>query len=240
MLFIPKLIMKLCGVKFMSVSDPVLMRSSNSEECETNDFELLCSIFSRVLQPNECAAAARTLLERFGALNKVLGADDSEWRSVASLPNLAISELKRTRLLMRSILKTEIENRPLLDDLNAVRRFARAILSGKSREEFHALFLDTTYHLLRHECMQVGTVNHVAVYPRELMARALTLNARHLILVHNHPDGTSTPSCADIEMTHQLMKAGQMLQISILDHIIIGKNADFSFLQHGLLKPDEE
>jgi DNA repair protein RadC len=80
-----------------------------------------------------------------------------------------------------------------------------------------------------------GTVDHVPVYPREVLRRALELNASALILVHNHPSGDPEPSQADIAMTEQIARAGQVMSISLHDHLIIGRARETSFRARGLL-----
>jgi DNA repair protein RadC len=80
-----------------------------------------------------------------------------------------------------------------------------------------------------------GTVDHVPVYPREVVKRALELNASALILVHNHPSGDPTPSDSDIVMTQKIEDAAQALSITLHDHLIIGRSAEFSFRSAGML-----
>lgn len=230
--------MKLCGEFLMSVVENACGAASLDGRCRGKDFEILNAIFSEVLRENERDSASQALLNRFGNAVDVLVAGDDELDDVSHVPKSALQELKRTRRLMQMIMKSEILDRPLLDNLDDVSRFGRSILAGKTREELHAIFLDGSYYLLGHECLQVGTVNHVAVYPRELMGRALRKNASHIILIHNHPGGTEQPSKSDIEMTRVLIRAGEPLNITILDHIIIGRNTDFSFRKNGLMKLD--
>ncbi|TMV58601.1 hypothetical protein FGG78_36295, partial [Thioclava sp. BHET1] len=80
-----------------------------------------------------------------------------------------------------------------------------------------------------------GTVDHVPVYPREVVKRALELNASALILVHNHPSGDPTPSDADLDMTHQIREAAAILGLVLHDHLIIGKSRELSFRSSGYL-----
>lgn len=207
----------------------------DGQHLNPEELEILNSVFSNVLKEKERQSASVALLKHFGAASSVLTAPDDQLRHIEGLPEGALPELRKIRKILRCILSSGIRDRPLLDKLDEVRQFSRAILSNKSREEFHALFLDESYYLLKHECLQVGTVNHVAVYPREIMCRALTQNASHLILIHNHPGGSEKPSEQDIEMTKVLVHSASFLNICILDHIIIGRNADFSFRQNGLM-----
>ena len=97
------------------------------------------------------------------------------------------------------------------------------------------LFLDRKNVLVADEVQSEGTVDHAPVYPREIMKRALALNASALILVHNHPSGDPTPSRADIEMTREIVEAARALRITVHDHIVVGRGGTASFKALGLL-----
>jgi DNA repair protein RadC len=103
------------------------------------------------------------------------------------------------------------------------------------REELRLLFLDKKNGLIRDEVMQTGTVDHTPVYPREIIRRALQLNASAIILVHNHPSGDPQPSRADIEMTKEIVGLGEPLGIIVHDHLIVGRKGHASFRALGLL-----
>lgn len=102
-------------------------------------------------------------------------------------------------------------------------------------EQFRILVLDTKNILVADEEQARGTVDHVPVYPREVVKRALELNAKALILVHNHPSGDATPSRADIEMTHRVARACEVLDLVLHDHLVIGKGQEVSFRAAGYL-----
>lgn len=112
--------------------------------------------------------------------------------------------------------------------------FARYI-GGKEREAFLVMFLDHRNHVLDCVCMQEGTVDHTAVYPREIFKKALELNATGLILSHNHPAGSLEPSEGDKALTRQVLTAARALGITIHDHLIVTHEGHFSFRQAGLL-----
>jgi DNA repair protein RadC len=97
------------------------------------------------------------------------------------------------------------------------------------------LFLDKKNRLIADEVQQEGTVDHTPVYPREVVKRALELSATAIILVHNHPSGDPTPSQADIDMTLKIIQAADSLNITVHDHIVIGRSREVSFRSHGLL-----
>ncbi len=102
-------------------------------------------------------------------------------------------------------------------------------------ESFRVLFLDRKNALIADEEIARGTVDHVPVYPREVVKRALAHDASALILVHNHPSGDPTPSDADIAMTRQVAEAAASLSITLHDHIIVGADGERSFRADGLL-----
>ncbi|MEO0912394.1 MAG: JAB domain-containing protein, partial [Pseudomonadota bacterium] len=96
-------------------------------------------------------------------------------------------------------------------------------------------YLDRRNALISDEAQGSGTVDHVPVYPREVAKRALELNASSVILVHNHPSGDPSPSQADIDMTRQIEDAAAVMNITIHDHIIVGRAQETSFRSLGLL-----
>ena len=105
----------------------------------------------------------------------------------------------------------------------------------ETKEQFRVLFLDRKTRLILDEVMGKGTVDRAPVYPREVIKRALELEASAIILTHNHPSGDPTPSQSDIDMTNQIITAAQSINISVHDHLIIGRNDTASFKSLGLM-----
>lgn len=219
----------------MSVLDKGSNIDPAKEQPPDEELEIIRSLLNGPADRHHLDQLAKQLVARFGDAFSVIFADEAELRMVPGVSAALLRKLKQTRHLLDRLMLSEISDRPLLDNLDDVTRFCRSILSRKQREEFHVLFLDGCYHLLGHECLQTGTLDHVMVYPRELMHRALANHASHLILVHNHPFGPAEPSRQDIRMTNLLTRAGKFLNVSILDHIIIGHGETFSFRRGGLL-----
>jgi DNA repair protein RadC len=108
-------------------------------------------------------------------------------------------------------------------------------MAHRETEQFRVLYLDRKNTLIADEEQAKGTVDHVPVYPREVAKRALELNASAIILVHNHPSGDPTPSQQDIDMTNQILAACQALNLTLHDHLIIGKSRELSFRADGYL-----
>ena len=134
----------------------------------------------------------------------------------------------------REILFRHISRNPVLTSWAAVVDYCSFSVRGDV-ERFHVLYLDRKNRLISDERMGVGTVDHVPVYPREVIKRALMLNASALILIHNHPSGDPTPSKADVEMTRQIVEAGRALRIDIHDHLVVGHEGVASFRALGLI-----
>ena len=146
-----------------------------------------------------------------------------------------MTEQEQTVILeAREILARYFNQNPLLTSWQAVLDYCAIAVRGEV-ECFHVLYLDRKNRLISDVRVSVGTVDHVPVYPREVLKRALLMNASALILVHNHPSGDPTPSDADISMTHQVQDAAQVLGLVLHDHLIIGKSRELSFRSAGYL-----
>jgi DNA repair protein RadC len=126
--------------------------------------------------------------------------------------------------------------RPYIQHPSDARKYLRLRLDGLDREEFWCIWLDTRRAVIEIECMFVGTLMRTSVYPREVVKRALQLNAEAVILAHNHPSGVCEPSDADRQLTGTLRNALSVVDVTLLDHFIIGRAAEpLSFAERGLL-----
>ena len=120
----------------------------------------------------------------------------------------------------RDILGRYLSQNPVIGSWQALMDYCAFSVRGPI-ERFHVLYLDRKNRIISDELLSTGTVDHVPVYPREVIKRALMLNASALILIHNHPSGDPTPSIADIEMTKKVIDAGQRLHVTVHDHVIV-------------------
>lgn len=145
-----------------------------------------------------------------------------------------MTEQEQTMILeAREILARYINRNPVLASWQAVLDYCALTVRGEV-ECFHVLYLDRKNRLISDVLVSVGTVDHVPVYPREVLKRALLMNATGLILVHNHPSGDPEPSQADITMTKEIWKACQTLGITLHDHIIVGAGSETSLRGRGM------
>jgi DNA repair protein RadC len=129
----------------------------------------------------------------------------------------------------------EINQGPFVGHSRDVQRLLSGRFRDLDRETFAVVFLDTRHRILAVEDMFQGTINSATVFPREIVKRALQLNAAAIVAVHNHPSGNPEPSSDDRQVTRALQRACGLMDISLLDHVIIGGNDCFSFAEHQLL-----
>lgn len=199
------------------------------------DYELLELVLSRSIPRCDVKPVASRLLETFGDFNRVLSAPIDRLTEVRGVGPMVAVDLKIIEAAAHRLSRARVMKQPVISSWNALLDYCHTAMSHRETEQFRILFLDRKNVLIADEEQAKGTVDHVPVYPREVVKRALDLNASALILVHNHPSGDPTPSDADIAMTRQIETAAQALSITIHDHLIIGKASEFSFRSAGYL-----
>lgn len=148
--------------------------------------------------------------------------------SVTSLSDDEILNLA-SRILFRRFKSLGVISEPL----NAV-EFLRFQLGRHEREVFGVLYLKSNLKIIGFQELFYGTINNIAIYPREVVKGALRANAAKVILAHNHPSGSCEVSHADRQITQRLINALALVDIAVLDHLIVGKDY-FSFAEHGLI-----
>ncbi|MBN2760251.1 MAG: DNA repair protein RadC [Rhodobacteraceae bacterium] len=199
------------------------------------DYELLEMILFRAIPRQDVKPLARQMIDLFGDLAGVITAPEARLRKIVGVGDSVIAELKLAEACAKRMARARVMHRPVISSWDALLDYCHTAMSHRETEEFRVLFLDRKNSLIADEAQGSGTVDHVPVYPREIMRRALELNASALILVHNHPSGDPTPSQADIAMTEQVQRAGESLSITLHDHLVIGKSCEISFRASGLL-----
>ncbi len=199
------------------------------------DYEMLELLLFQAIARQDVKPLARRLLDTFGDFNQVLAAPRARLLQVDGVGDAVITVLKVTEAAAHRMARARIMKRHVISSWDAVLDYCHTVMAHRETEQFRILFLDRKNNLIADEQQAEGTVDHVPVYPREVVKRALELNASALILVHNHPSGDPTPSQSDIDMTRQIEAAAQILGIAVHDHLIIGKSRELSFRAHGVL-----
>lgn len=199
------------------------------------DYELIELLLAGAKPRGDMKPLAKTLLSRFGNLAGVVSASVGELDSVDGMGEASIAALKLVRAAAERLAREEVMHRPVLGAWNQLLDYCRIAMAREKVEQLRLMFLDRRNALIADEVQQRGTIDHTPVYPREVIKRALELNATALILVHNHPSGDPTPSRADVDMTREIAAAGQPLGIHLHDHLVIGRTRHFSFRSKGVL-----
>ena len=176
---------------------------------------------------------AAHLLQAFGSLPQLLGAPLPDL--VRRAPARVALDIALLHDLQRRTLAAGLRWRPVLGSVSAVHDYLRVVMAAEPREQFRVLFLDRKLGLIRDEVMGRGTVDQAPVYPREVVRRALELNASGLLIAHNHPSGDPNPSSADVEMTRQVDAACRALRLALHDHLLVAGDDVVSFRGRGLL-----
>ena len=191
------------------------------------------------LRGQSAVDVGRALIQRFGTLSELSRATLEELQEIRGVGRDKAIALKAAFTLARRMAAEIQAAAPLLDRPTAVADLLREECRPYTVEHFYALLLDTRRRLLRKVALTRGTLDAAIVHPRDVFRHAVAANASAVVLVHNHPSGDPTPSKADITVTRDLIRAGRLLKIEVLDHVILGRRTDererdyFSLKDHG-------
>ncbi len=197
------------------------------------DYEVLELLLTYVIPRKDVKPQAKALLERFGSLAGVFDAPVEEVKTIDGLGDAAAIFLRLLRDINWRYLECEMQDTKILDSPAKVRASLRMALQGRRTECFGALFLNQQHGYMQQEILFEGTVDRTAVFPREVVRRALSLQAKALIVFHNHPGGGEQASQADIDLTRRLADACQAVELRLLDHFLLAGNKVLSFREQG-------
>ncbi|MCK4364014.1 MAG: DNA repair protein RadC [Candidatus Aminicenantes bacterium] len=200
------------------------------------DYEIVELLLTLGTPRRDCKQQAKEALKIFQSLRGVLGAPFDELQKIKGIGSHNIFGLKLIQEVSRRFLKERMMSRPYCHSSKEVFDYLYHALRDLRKEKFKVLFLDAKNQILEEETVFEGTVDSSAVYPREIMKKALRWDASSLIFVHNHPSGDPEPSVSDREITKELVFAANVMQLKVLDHIIIGNNCYFSFADEGMIE----
>ena len=190
------------------------------------DAELIAILLRTGLQGANAVEIGAQLLRRFGSLQALARASVDDLRKVKGIGRDKAVTLLAAFTLARKMAEELQRESPVLDNPEAVVALLQGQNLVKDVETLQVLLLNTRRRLIRVEEVTDGTIDTLLVHPREVFKRAITANASAVVLAHNHPSGDPTPSEADIKVTRDLIRAGQLLKIDVLDHVIIGRAAE--------------
>jgi len=199
------------------------------------DYELLELLLMGAIPRQDVKPLARRLLEDFGDLAGVISAPDAQLARCDGVGPSVICALHLAAAIAARTARARVLNRHVISSWDALLEYCHTVMSHRDVEHVRVLFLDRKNCLITDEDQGRGTVDHVPVYPREILRRALEVGASAMILVHNHPSGDPTPSDADRAMTERIRQGAEALSLVLHDHLIIGASTEYSFRANGLL-----
>lgn len=212
-------------------------RFLNGEGRDMADYELLELVLTMAIPQRDVKPLAKILIAEFGSFAGVLNASNENLLNVNGIKENALTMLKviKASALRMSWQNLTATDEPILNNTDVLIDYCRAAMSFSEVEEFRIIFLDSKLRVMAQEVQQRGTINQVAIHPREVIKAAMAKKARAIILVHNHPSGDVTPSKADVEITMRIKEAAKAVDIELFDHVIISKNDAFSFSAHCII-----
>lgn len=185
--------------------------------------ELIAILLRTGLQGHNAIEIGQQLLARFNSLQSLAAASVDQLRQVRGIGrDKAVTLVAAFALAHKMAQELQLES-PVLDNPGRIAQLLRANNLVKEVETLQVLLLNTRRRLIRIEEISEGTLDTLLVHPREVFRAAISANAAAIVLAHNHPSGDPTPSDADIKVTRDLIRAGQLLKIEVLDHIVLGR-----------------
>ena len=199
------------------------------------DYELLELLLFLAKPRGDVKPLAKNLIARFGSFADVINAEADELMCVSGMGANSVAALKTAHAAALQLIAAPLCNRPILANWRHLIDYCRAWMSYLKIEQFRVFYLNRQNILMADEVMQEGTIDHAAVYPREVIRRALDLGAASVIMVHNHPGGTPQPSDEDVAMTREVAAALTAVGIDLHDHVVVARGGYASFKAMGLL-----
>jgi len=200
-----------------------------------HDYEIVELLLSLGTPRKDCKLPAKEAIKRFKTLRGVLEASSEELQQIEGIGPRNAFGIKLVQEVAREFLKEKIIDRPIYKSAQEIFDYLYHSMRDLKKEVFKVIYLNSQNQIIEIVDLFQGTVDSSFISPREVMEGAIKYNATSLIFVHNHPSGDPEPSKNDKEMTRDLVYAGSIMRMRVLDHIIIGNNKYFSFASEGLI-----
>lgn len=198
------------------------------------DAELVAVLLRTGVRGKSAVDLARELLQQYEGVAKLLNAG-MELTRIPGLGPAKAAQFAAAMELARRSIETDLKTGSALTSPGAVRDYLRLAIGARKREVFVCLWLDAQHRVMRCDEAFEGTLTQTSVYPREIVKRALEVNAAAVIFAHNHPSGVAQPSQADELLTANLKDALALVEVKVLDHFVVAGNQAISFAERGLL-----
>ena len=206
------------------------------------EYEILELLLTYCIPRKDTKPISKELLNKFKSLDNIFKADFDKLSAIDGLGKNSIVFLKLIGDLPSIIYKDELKNKKLVNketlkisNKDILLNYLRNKIGYEEIEKFYVIYLSSSNEVIEFEENSTGTLDRSSVYPREIYKRVINLNAKSIILAHNHPSDNITPSKSDIELTNEIAKGLKNFGALLIEHIIITKNSYFSFLEEGLI-----
>ena len=199
------------------------------------EYELLELLLFNAIPRVDVKPLAKRLLAAFGDLNGVVAAPERRLMEVEGATDRVFLQLRIAEAFAHRMARAKVIDRCVIGSWDDLMRYCKTVMAHRGTEQVRVLYLDRKNVLVADEAQGEGTVDHVPVYPREVVRRALELQASAIVLVHNHPSGDPEPSDEDVAMTARIVEACGAVGVAVHDHLVIGKERDASLRAMGLM-----
>ena len=200
-----------------------------------HDYEIIELLLTLDTPRKDCKQSAKEALMKFGTLKAVLEADAVDLKTVRGIGDKNVFGLKIAQAVARRYLADRVVDKDFIRSSKEVLEYLQHNLRDKNREVLMVIYLNGRNQIIKMEEVFEGTLSTSAVYPWEVVKRALDNEAAALVFVHNHPSGNPNPSKEDLTITNKLKEASQSIDVVVHDHLIIAGNEVYSFTDHGLI-----
>ena len=204
-----------------------------------HDYEIVELLLTLGSPRKDCKPQAKEAIKRFKTLRGVLEASSEELQQIGGIGSHSAFGIKLVQEVAREFLKQKVMDKPIYKSSQEIFDYLYHSMRDLKKELFKVIYLNSQNQIIEIVDLFEGTVNSSVISPREVVEGAIKYNAASLIFVHNHPSGDPEPSQNDKEVTRDLVYAGAIMRIRVLDHIIIGNNRYFSFAGEGLIEEYE-
>jgi len=204
-----------------------------------HDYEIVELLLSLGTPRRDCKAPAKEAIKKFQTLRGVLEAPAEELQQIAGIGAASAFGIKLVQEVAREFLKARILEKPFYRSSQEVFDYLYHAMRDLKKETFKVIYLNSQNQIIDTVDLSEGTVNGSSVASREVIEGAIRSHGTALIFVHNHPSGNPEPSASDKSLTRELVYAGKIMRLRVLDHIIIGDNRYYSFAAQGLMEEYE-
>ena len=200
---------------------------------QLSDAEVLAVLLRNGSQGLNAVELARNLINEFGGLREVLAASQSQVCRLSGMGPVKFAQLRAAVELSSRVSAQNLKRGKILSDPDLTRDYLMRQLRDRAYEVFEILFLDSQHRVIQFVELFRGTIDSASVYPRDVVGLVLEKKAAAVIVCHNHPSGVAEPSQADRRITERLKCALATIDVSLLDHMVVGDREIVSFAERG-------